>query len=399
VPTQLKRLLEFRPRHLLPADDDPDRKFLWKVLAALLLIAPLIQTYFLGQDYQLWDFRSAQRSGLALFSGLNPYDPEVVASSAFPGGPMISEMMYPYAPVTLLFFVFLAILPYQLSLLVFLCAQTAATLISLRSWQGMSGCFRAGRFAPMLAAVAAFGFPWFVAYAAGNVVLLELAMVSVAFLLFSRSRLQEGAVMIAFAALWKTTPILFLLVIPFQRATSGEKVRAMLLGVTFFIGIHLLSFGLCFDLFTSFASYGATKLYSQNGGLSWQALAINSFGLSPLASTSIQLCWNLLVVLLLLLLSRRIDGNAAGRLSLEIAPVVYLLISPRVPIYWLVYGAFAVAILVAKRAALLVPVLIYSLALAALPYPEQIPVLQMGLIITLVLLFQGAMIRENHSPS
>lgn len=175
------------------------------LLYALILIG---STLVLPESYQ-WDFRTYYYAGKAHAQGLNPYSPEDLQTIA--GGNQLLKFVYP--PATLAVFRPLAALPYETAYYVWLVLKLIAAGALLFIWR----CYLFKDEPPIplaLFSLLSFGSTIAIDFLAGNVSLIEQALLwtGIACLL-TRCPMLFAALTVA-ASMFKLTPIVFLLLLP-----------------------------------------------------------------------------------------------------------------------------------------------------------------------------------------
>ncbi|MET0412995.1 MAG: glycosyltransferase family 87 protein, partial [Polyangiaceae bacterium] len=222
-------------------------------VAALLLgvfaIWSWIQVFRQLGDIQ-WDFRIYYHAAKADIAGQDPYDPATLARFArrrVLGG-------YAYPPATLAFFKPFTLASFDSARQIFFCFKTLLLVGLVALWRTRFSDARAA-LVLYLACLFAFNNTIYVDLRAGNVSLLEQALLWPAFYCYTRGRLAWFCVLVLFASTWKQVPILFLglLLVELDR----KRMMLLLASLAAFAAYLLVSRAAQPDLFAAFLENAA----------------------------------------------------------------------------------------------------------------------------------------------
>ncbi len=198
---------------------------------ASVLLAALVVLYALAvvvkiarepQHFQL-GFRTCYAAAQAFSQGLDPYDVPNL-HKLDPRG----QVSYGYPPLTLYFFLPFAALPFNTAYLAYLAVKALCLAALVWMWhrwflkRSLDGLF-------LLVCLLGFNFALYWDQAAGNVTLIEQLLLWAGLYAYLHGRLKTFAVLVALAASFKLTLILFLALLVIRR---GRRRRyALFLGI------------------------------------------------------------------------------------------------------------------------------------------------------------------------
>ncbi len=217
------------------------------ILAGLVVIYALtvvVKIALEPQHFQLL-FCTYYAAGQAFAQGLDPYDIDVLRALE----PRIQGLPYVYPPLTLYLFLPLAMLPFYAAYLVYLGVKTACLIALIWIWhkwflkRSPDGLF-------LLVCLMGFNFAIYWDFSAGNISVFEQILLWSGLLAFLRGRLKTFAVLVALAASFKLTLVLFLGLLVFRQGRA--RWYAGLLGTGVFVGLLGLSSVLHAEMMISF---------------------------------------------------------------------------------------------------------------------------------------------------
>ena len=177
------------------------------IVVIILLLAystTLILHISAHDDQYLWDFRTHREAGKILASGLNPYD----ADTLFPKSG--TTFLYTYPPATLFFYRLLAIPEYKTAFHIFLIAKFILLVGLVYYWQ-REFLKEDGHILFYVFCLLAFNSTVFLDMIAGNINLVQQAMLWLAFSFYIKRRYKLFCLFTLIAASFKMTPIFFLI--------------------------------------------------------------------------------------------------------------------------------------------------------------------------------------------
>lgn len=181
------------------------------------LIAAAVLVYFITlilhisanyTQYQ-WDFRTHRAAGALFVSGQDPYDPDILFPKAG------TRFLYTYPPLTLYFYGLFAALDDQTAFNLFLLVKCMCLLGLVIFWRN---AFLGGGSEPLypVFCLLAFQSAVFRDLIAGNINLFEQLWLWLGFWCFLKGRLIAFALFVWLAAIFKMTPIVFLVLFFFS---------------------------------------------------------------------------------------------------------------------------------------------------------------------------------------
>jgi hypothetical protein len=177
------------------------------IVVIILLLAyftTLILHISAHDDQYLWDFRTHREAGKILAAGLNPYDADTLFSKAG------TTFLYTYPPATLFFYRLLAIPQYKTAFHIFLIAKFILLVGLVYFWQ-REFLKEDGNILFYVFCLLAFNSTVFLDMIAGNINLVQQAMLWLAFSFYIKRRYKLFCLFTLIAASFKMTPIFFLI--------------------------------------------------------------------------------------------------------------------------------------------------------------------------------------------
>ncbi len=182
-----------------------------KKIAAIAIIV-LLLAYFITlilhvsahDDQYLWDFRTHREAGRLLASGSNPYDADILSPQAR------TTFLYTYPPVTLFFYRLFAIPDYRTAFHIFLIGKLVLLIGLVYFWQRefLKG---SGDTLFYIFCLLAFNSAIFLDMIAGNINLVQQALLWLGFSFYIKGRYTLFCLFILIAASFKMTPVFFLI--------------------------------------------------------------------------------------------------------------------------------------------------------------------------------------------
>jgi Glycosyltransferase family 87 len=204
-------------------------------LAGLALLVLYLVTFFAGNVHLQWDFKVYLAAGRAARAGLDPYAMSDLGKAA--GHAVAFPFLYP--PISLLLWIPLAALPAGAALTTWMAFKTALLVGLVVLWKRVF-VPRAAWFALTLTALFGWNGAALWDLRAGNVAILETALLWAAFTCFVTRRRTAFTVLVVTAACFKLLPAAFLLLLlvplddarsePRRFAIGGIAVAALTLG-------------------------------------------------------------------------------------------------------------------------------------------------------------------------
>ncbi len=182
-----------------------------KKIAAIAIIV-LLLAYFITlilhvsahDDQYLWDFRTHREAGRLLASGSNPYDADILSPQAR------TTFLYTYPPVTLFFYRLFAIPDYRTAFHIFLIGKLVLLIGLVYFWQ-REFLKESGDTLFYIFCLLAFNSAIFLDMIAGNINLVQQALLWLGFSFYIKGRYTLFCLFILIAASFKMTPIFFLI--------------------------------------------------------------------------------------------------------------------------------------------------------------------------------------------
>jgi hypothetical protein len=197
----------------------------WRVVADLIgtaLILLIVVMFAMRNTAGQWDLRTYLAAGQVAHRGLDPYLSDHLHTVSGRG-----QFPFLYPPVTLLAFVPLSGLPLPLAKTLWM-GMNVALLVGLIAW--WSRWLGSGTVLLPIALAAVFG--WnssaLSALRAGNVALIEAALIWAALVCYARDRRAAFASLIVAAACFKLKPAVLLLLMLVPSARHGSSPRTLL---------------------------------------------------------------------------------------------------------------------------------------------------------------------------
>lgn len=220
-----------------------------KLLLAVFAVWSWINLYRHLDEWQ-WDFRIYYHAAKADIAGRNPYDPATVAHFAqrrVLGG-------YAYPPATLAFFKPFTLASFDVARHLFFVFKSLLVIGLVVLWRTRFSSIRTA-LVLYLACLFAFNNTIYVDLRAGNISLVEQALLWPAFYFFVKDQLGKFCVLVLLASSFKLVPIVFLLLL----LTELDRRRVMLLlaSLAAFAGFLLISRGVQPELFDGFLENAA----------------------------------------------------------------------------------------------------------------------------------------------
>jgi hypothetical protein len=179
---------------------------------AAVVVTTLLLAYFITlilhvsahEDQYLWDFRTHREAGRLLASGSNPYDADILSPHAR------TTFLYTYPPVTLLFYRLFAIPDYTTAFHIFLVGKFVLLIGLVVLWRKVF-LSENGAILFYVFCLLAFNSAVFLDMIAGNINLVQQAMLWIGFSFYIRGRYALFCAFVLIAASFKMTPIFFLI--------------------------------------------------------------------------------------------------------------------------------------------------------------------------------------------
>jgi len=178
------------------------------------ILTGLVLLYFLSlllhisanfEQYQ-WDFRTHRQAGAIFIAGGDPYDADTLFAEAR------THLLYTYPPVSLLFYGLFSLIEYKTAFHIFLFFKSALLLALVYFWQRE---FLRKKTEVLFYAfcLLAFNSPAYRDIIAGNINLVEQALLWLAFFFYLKHRLLLFCVLVLTAASFKMLPAFFLVML------------------------------------------------------------------------------------------------------------------------------------------------------------------------------------------
>ncbi len=221
-----------------------------KKIAAIAIIV-LLLAYFITlilhvsahDDQYLWDFRTHREAGRLLASGSNPYDADILSPQAR------TTFLYTYPPVTLFFYRLFAIPDYRTAFHIFLIGKLVLLIGLVYFWQ-REFLKESGDTLFYIFCLLAFNSAIFLDMIAGNINLVQQALLWLGFSFYIKGRYTFFCLFILIAASFKMTPIFFLILMLLP--DDKNKYKYFFGAGAVFLVYLLGQFLIVPDLFTGF---------------------------------------------------------------------------------------------------------------------------------------------------
>jgi Glycosyltransferase family 87 len=229
------------------------------VITALLLAysLTLIVHISANQDQYLWDFRTHREAGKIMAAGSNPYD----AGNLFPKAR--TRFLYTYPPATLFFYRLFSIPAYQTAFKIFLISKFLLLIGLIYFWQRQFFKKDGGPLFYVFCLLA-FNSAVFLDMIAGNINLMQQALLWLAFSFFIKGRLTLFCLFTLIAASFKMTPIFFLILL--LLSDQKDKYKYFFGAGAVFLAYLLIQYMIVPNLFTGFIK-NALVVVGERGGV------------------------------------------------------------------------------------------------------------------------------------
>jgi len=235
------------------------KKIIGIVVIGLLLVyfITLILHISSHHDQYQWDFRTHRKAAEIFASGLNPYDSEILFPKAR------TRFLYTYPPATLFFYRLFALPDYKTSFNIFLILKGVLLIGLVYFWKREFFKEDADTLFYVFCLLA-FNSAVFLDMIAGNINLVQQALLWVAFSFFIKRRFKLFCLFTLISASFKITPIFFLVLL----ILSDDKVRfKYFFGAGAAFGAYLLiQYVIVPDLFAGFIK-NAVVVVGEPGGV------------------------------------------------------------------------------------------------------------------------------------
>jgi hypothetical protein len=230
------------------------------IAATILLLAyfvTLILHVSSHYDQYLWDFRTHREAGKILAAGSNPYDADMLFPKAR------TRFLYTYPPVTLFFYRLFAIPEYKTAFHIFLIAKFILLIGLVYFWKRE---FLKGDSGPLfyVFCLLAFNSAVFLDMIAGNINLVQQAMLWLGFGFYIKARYKLFCLFVLIAASFKMTPIFFLILMLLP--DDKNKYKYFFSAGAVFLAYLLIQYVIVPDLFTGFIK-NALEVVGEPGGV------------------------------------------------------------------------------------------------------------------------------------
>ena len=209
------------------------------------------------QDQYQWDFRTHREAGKIMASGANPYE----AGNLFPKAR--TGFLYTYPPVTLFFYRLFAIPAYKTAFHIFLIAKFLILIGLIFFWR-KSFLKEDGGVLFYVFCLLAFNSTIFLDMIAGNINLVQQALLWLGFSFYIKGKLKLFCLFTLLAAVFKITPIFFLVILLLSDAK--DKYKYFFGAAAVFLAYLLIQYIIAPDLFTGFVK-NALVVVGEKGGV------------------------------------------------------------------------------------------------------------------------------------
>jgi hypothetical protein len=230
------------------------------IVVTILLLAyfiTLILHVSAHKDQYLWDFRTHREAGKILAAGSNPYD----ADTLFPKAR--TRFLYTYPPVTLLFYRLFALPDYKTAFHIFLIGKFILLIGLVYFWKKEFLKEDAGTLFYVFCLLA-FNSTVFLDMIAGNINLVQQAMLWLGFSFYIRGKYKLFCLFTLIAASFKMTPIFFLILMLLP--ADKNKYQCFFGSGAIFLAYLLIQYLIAPDLFTGFIK-NALEVVGEPGGV------------------------------------------------------------------------------------------------------------------------------------
>ena len=238
---------------------DMAKKIIGMVVVGLLLVyfLTLILHVSSNLDQYQWDFRTHRKAGEIFASGSNPYDSEILFPQAQ------TRFLYTYPPATLFFYRLFAMPGYKTSFTIFLILKCGLLIGLIYFWKREFLKEDADTLFYVFCLLA-FNSAVFLDMIAGNINLVQQALLWLAFSFYIKRRFKLFCLFTLISASFKITPIFFLVLL----ILSNDKDRfKYFFGAGAAFGAYLLiQYVIVPDLFTGFIQ-NALVVVGEPGGV------------------------------------------------------------------------------------------------------------------------------------
>lgn len=224
------------------------KKEIYKKITGILLVAyclVVIWSFFNYGRVVQWDFKTYYYAAKAFEEGFNPYDTSTLSSLA---GSTI-ELKFIYLPLTLLFFRYFSFFEFETAFSIFLGLKIVLLAGLIYLWTRVFVKKETGiLFFPFC--FLAFNFTIYNDIVAGNLSIIEQFLIWLAFYFYMERRLLLFSLTIPVAAIFKITPMAFLILLVLVK--DKKKYSYMMVSLLLFsIGV-VVSYALWPQLFMDF---------------------------------------------------------------------------------------------------------------------------------------------------
>lgn len=230
------------------------------IAVIILLVAYFITLIFhvsAHEDQYLWDFRTHREAGKILAAGENPYDAEILFPRAR------TRFLYTYPPATLFFYRLFAVPDYQTAFHIFLIGKFLLLIGLVYFWQRNFLNENGGSLFYVFCLLA-FNSTVFLDMIAGNINLVQQAMLWLGFSFYLRGRYTLFCLFTLIAASFKMTPIFFLILMLLP--DDNNKYKYFFGAGAVFLAYLLVQYLIVPDLFTGFIK-NALIVVGEKGGV------------------------------------------------------------------------------------------------------------------------------------
>jgi len=302
------------------------------VVLLLYFISLLLHISANFEQYQ-WDFRTHRQAGEIFISGGNPYDAGTLSAKAR------SHLLYTYPPVSLVFYGLFALIEYKTAFHIFLFFKFALLLALVYFWQ-REFLNRKTDVLFYVFCLLAFNSAVYRDIIAGNINLVEQALLWLAFFFYLKRRRLLFCIFILIAASFKMLPAFFLVMLLI--GDNEKKYHYFLGACAAFLAYLLIQYIIAPDMFAGFLR-NASQVVREKGEVTpatytfirdtFRLLAAN-FGLN--APTSVQVFAAAVAAAAVIFFSgkalvrlRSLEPAAQEKMVLFLVCLVYGLIHPR----------------------------------------------------------------------
>jgi hypothetical protein len=308
-----------------------------RIVGPLLLLAyfiTLVLHISAQSEHYQWDFRTHRKAAEIFAAGSNPYDPGILL------GQKGASFLYTYPPFTLFFYALFNQTDYTTAFHAFLLLKCALLIGLVIFWRN-AFLGPAGDSLYFLFCLLAFNSAVFTDLIAGNINLVEQALLWAAFFCFLKQRFVLFSIFVLLAASFKLTPIFFIILL----LTSDHPKKYHYFGYAgiIFLAYLAVQYLIYPDMFMGFVRNALTVVGESGAvGPSTEKFVKEIFALlsqlmgpvSPVIVSTVVIALAALVVFLsgrayFLLKGTRSDHPEREKLILFLVCLVYALIHPR----------------------------------------------------------------------